>query len=120
VLYLAHTFGVSFPAMTYRLQNLHLIAPAFAERLRADRATSPKRRARDASIAHPFPDSRRWELLPERYVFLAFRAYRNELISTGRLAEYLRTDQDAAASRYDRYFARAENAAAGPDSDADA
>jgi len=117
VLYLARAFGVSYPAMTYRLQNLRLVTPSLAEQLRAQHAASPvgpERRAREANIEQRFPDSSQWEQLPERYVFLAFRAYRNELVSTGRLAELLRTDHDDAASRFEQYLARTDGAETAP------
>ena len=39
----------------------------------------------------------RWEMLPERYVFLAIRAFRKELIDRRRLAEFLRTTEEDSA-----------------------
>lgn len=109
LLYLARTFGVSVPAMAYRLQNLRLVAPSLRERLLAAHEASPvgpEQRARDAGIDGPYPDRHQWAALPERYVFLAMRAYRNERISTGRLAELLRLDRDAALEKFEQYVAR--------------
>jgi hypothetical protein len=44
-------------------------------------------------------------MLPERYVFLAMRAYRKELISRARLAECLCTTENDTAVRLLRYVA---------------
>ena len=51
------------------------------------------------------PDQPRWEMLPERYVFLAMRAYRKELVSKARLAECLCTTENDTALRLLRYVA---------------
>ena len=51
------------------------------------------------------PDQPRWEMLSERYVFLAMRAYRKELISRARLAECLCTTENDTALRLLRYVA---------------
>lgn len=90
VIHLARHFGVSFNAMLSRLQGLRLIAPgsreALLEAYKAAR-TGPDRRAEKAGL--PEAAARWWAPLPERYVFLAVRAYRREEISIGRLAEIL-------------------------------
>jgi hypothetical protein len=44
-------------------------------------------------------------MLSERYVFLAMRAYRKELISRARLAECLATTENDTALRLLRYVA---------------
>jgi len=91
VIRISRLFGVSFNAMLSRLQGLHLLASGERERiLREYKAsgTGPVLRARDAGV----PDDRQpfWPAMPDRYVFLAIRAYDREEISIGRLAEYLR------------------------------
>src|SRR5262249_23116288 len=90
VIHMARHFGVSFRAMLYRLQSLRLIVPETAETLLGaygKARTGPTKRAEEAGLGaekHGF-----WLPLPERYVFLALRAYRNEELSIGRLAEML-------------------------------
>lgn len=90
VIHLSRHFGVSFRAMLYRLQGLRLIAPGTAEKLLTTHnklGIGPAQRAGQAGLGtekHRF-----WHPLPERYVFLALRAYRNEELSIGRLAEML-------------------------------
>jgi Zn-dependent peptidase ImmA (M78 family)/transcriptional regulator with XRE-family HTH domain len=81
VIHLARHFGVSFPAMLWRLQNLRLITPQSREQLAATRPTGGTGRVDDKP--------RYWYPLPERYVFLALGAYYREEISVGRLAELL-------------------------------
>jgi Zn-dependent peptidase ImmA (M78 family)/DNA-binding XRE family transcriptional regulator len=91
VIHLARHFGVSFNAMLSRLQGLRLIAPGSRETLleayKAAR-TGPDRPAEEAGL--PEAVARWWSPLPERYVFLAIRAYRRNELSIGRLAEILR------------------------------
>ncbi|MCX5748073.1 MAG: helix-turn-helix domain-containing protein [Proteobacteria bacterium] len=90
VIHMSRHFGVSFRAMLYRLQGLRLIAPGTAQKLLGEygkAGTGPTKRAEEAGLGvekHTF-----WLPLPERYVFLALRAYRNEELSIGRLAEML-------------------------------
>jgi Zn-dependent peptidase ImmA (M78 family) len=91
VIHMSRHFGVSFRAMLYRLQGLRLIPPGNAERLLAgyqEAGTGPARRAQEAGL--PQETRAFWLPLPERYVFLAVRAYRNDELSIGRLAEILR------------------------------
>jgi hypothetical protein len=84
VIHMARHFGVSFPAMLWRLQNLRLITPQAREQLEAAR---PGRGAGRVFRVEDMP--RYWYPLPERYVFLALGAYYREEISIGRLAELL-------------------------------
>jgi hypothetical protein len=56
-------------------------------------------------VAQALPDQARWEMLPERYVFLAMRAYRKELVSKSRLADCLCTTENDTALRLLRYVA---------------
>lgn len=90
VIHMARTFGVSFNAMLSRLQGLRLIVPgarqALLDSYRSAR-TGPERRAEEAGVSDTV--KKFWFPLPERYVFLAMRAYRREEISIGRLAEIL-------------------------------
>jgi Zn-dependent peptidase ImmA (M78 family)/transcriptional regulator with XRE-family HTH domain len=84
VIHLARHFGVSYPAMLWRLQNLRLITPQSREQLDSAR---PGGGAGRISRMGDMP--RFWYPLPERYVFLALGAYYREEISIGRLAELL-------------------------------
>jgi len=70
--------------------DLRPIAPRTAEELLTaynKAGTGPTRRAEEVGLGTE--KYRFWHPLPERYVFLAMRAYRNEELSIGRLAEML-------------------------------
>jgi Zn-dependent peptidase ImmA (M78 family)/transcriptional regulator with XRE-family HTH domain len=84
VIHMARHFGVSFPAMLWRLQNLRLITPKSKEKLEAARPGGGTGR-----VSRVEDKPRYWYALPERYVFLALGAYYREEISIGRLAELL-------------------------------
>jgi Zn-dependent peptidase ImmA (M78 family)/transcriptional regulator with XRE-family HTH domain len=83
VIHMARHFGVSFPAMLWRLQNLRLITPQTREQLEARPSGGTGRVSRTEDMP------RYWYPLPERYVFLALGAYDRQEISIGRLAELL-------------------------------
>lgn len=105
ILFLARSFGVSLRALRMRLAQLKLVSTATLRRL--DEAlrqagTAPRS---EIETAQGLPDQPRWEMLPERYVFLAMRAYRKGLASKGRLAEYLGTTENDTALRLLRYMA---------------
>ncbi len=78
---LARRCGVSVPALAWRLVNLAKLQRQQAEKIIAD----PSRR--DAG-AQPAQDGRE---LPDRFVTLAFRAFLEEEITVGKLAELLET-----------------------------
>jgi Zn-dependent peptidase ImmA (M78 family) len=79
---LAREFGVTVPALAWRLVNLGKLARECAERIVDD----PSR-----SAAGSTPAESHGRELPDRYVMLAFRAYVEGEISIGRLAELLET-----------------------------
>lgn len=85
---LAHYYGVSFEALTRRLEEMRLIPSGIGERLQA-RGFKVKE-AQDQlgleAIAEPT------DQLPLRYTKLAVEAYAQAAISEGELARYLRTD----------------------------
>jgi Zn-dependent peptidase ImmA (M78 family) len=94
IIHMARHFGVSFEAILRRLQNLRLIARGGARTLLdayKGSGTGPVRRAAEAGLRPQ--RSSWWDPLPERYVFLALRAYRRQEISLGRLAEFLRDEE---------------------------
>ena len=105
ILYLARTFGVSLNALRLRLEALRLVSSATLRRI--DEATRQAVAAPRSEVdaAQGLPDQARWEMLPERYVFLAMRAYRKELVTRGRLAEFLLTTENDTALRLLSYFA---------------
>ena len=104
LLFLARTFGVTLKALRARLESLKLTSPATLRR--ADETIQETRSEAGAEVdATDLPDQPRWEPLPERYVFLAMRAYRKELISRSRLAECLGTTENDTTSRLLRYVA---------------
>jgi Zn-dependent peptidase ImmA (M78 family)/transcriptional regulator with XRE-family HTH domain len=105
ILYLARTFGVTLGAMRLRLEQLRLASTATLRRIdeAIKQAASAPRNEQDTT--HGLPDQPRWEMLPERYVFLAMRAYRKDLITRARLAECLLTTENDTALRLLSYFA---------------
>ncbi|HVR71221.1 MAG TPA: XRE family transcriptional regulator [Vicinamibacteria bacterium] len=105
ILYLARTFGVTLKALRTRLEQLKLVAPLTLKRIdEAVRQAGSGPRA-DLDAAQAAPDQPQWEMLPERYVFLAMRAYRKELVSKSRLADCLCTTENDTALRLLRYVA---------------
>jgi Zn-dependent peptidase ImmA (M78 family) len=105
ILYLARTFGVTLKALRTRLEQLKLVAPTTLKRIdEAVRQAGSGLRG-DVDVAQALPDQARWEMLPERYVFLAMRAYRKELVSKSRLADCLCTTENDTALRLLRYVA---------------
>jgi Zn-dependent peptidase ImmA (M78 family)/transcriptional regulator with XRE-family HTH domain len=101
VLFLARSFGVTLRALRQRLDALKLVSPATLRRL--DEALRQAGAQADGSPG--LPDQSRWEMLPERYVFLAMRAFRKQLITKARLAECLCTSENETALRLLRYVA---------------
>src|SRR5882672_9896668 len=98
ILFLARTFGVTLKALRVRLEGLKRIDEAV-------RQAGAGVRQESSPVQQELPDQPRWEMLPERYVFLAMRAYRKELISRARLAECLCTTENDTAVRLLRYVA---------------
>ncbi|HEU0105031.1 MAG TPA: XRE family transcriptional regulator [Vicinamibacteria bacterium] len=106
ILFLARTFGVTLKALRVRLEALKLVSTATLKRIdEAIRQAGAGARSEPAAVQQELPDQPRWEMLPERYVFLAMRAYRKELISRARLAECLCTTENDTAVRLLRYVA---------------
>jgi Zn-dependent peptidase ImmA (M78 family)/transcriptional regulator with XRE-family HTH domain len=104
LLYLARTFGVSLGVLTSRLQTLRLVpGPALQKIESALKETGAETAAEGEAAGHGLPDQARWDPLPERYVFLAIRAYRKGLINTGRFAECLQTSEDDSLQRVHLY-----------------
>jgi len=92
VLTLAHRYGVSFQAMTLRLEDLELLKLGTWDTLKAH-GFKPE-------VARKLVDLPEREApytsLPFRYVTLAARAYEDSLISEGQLARMLATDRISA------------------------
>jgi Zn-dependent peptidase ImmA (M78 family)/transcriptional regulator with XRE-family HTH domain len=104
VLFLARTFGVPLRALRARLESLKLASPAALKKIDdsiRQAAAAPAREGEQQEL----PDQSHWDMLPERYVFLAMRAYRKELISRARLAECLCTTESDTTLRLLRYVA---------------
>lgn len=89
LLTLAHYFFVSFEALTRRLEELRLITSGTMDRLRQSRFVVREARAIVGIPERPTTDS----TLPIRYVFLALQAYRDGMLTEGRLARFLRVDR---------------------------
>jgi transcriptional regulator with XRE-family HTH domain/Zn-dependent peptidase ImmA (M78 family) len=111
ILYLARTFGVTIRALRSRLETLKLVSPATLKRIDEALEQAGGARRAEPEPPHDLPDQPRWEMLPERYVFLAMRGYRKELISRARLAECLCTTENDTALRLLRYVASVSEAA---------
>jgi transcriptional regulator with XRE-family HTH domain/Zn-dependent peptidase ImmA (M78 family) len=115
LLYLARTFGVTLAALCARLESLRLVSASALRRIedaiRKVGAGGEKELAPQA-----LPDLPKWEPFPERYVFLALRAYRKDLINRSRLAECLMTDENDSSLRLLLYMASvADRHPEGPD-----
>jgi Zn-dependent peptidase ImmA (M78 family) len=105
VLFLARTFGVTLKALRLRLEALKLATPATLRRIDEAVQEAGSGARPESDPPQELPDQPRWEMLSERYVFLAMRAYRKELISRARLAECLCTTENDTALRLLRYVA---------------
>ena len=80
---LARQFGVSVPALAWRLVNLGKLQRQQAEQIIADPTRAGAGVQTGSSAERPLPD---------RYVTLAFKAYLEDEISIGKLAELLETN----------------------------
>lgn len=80
---LARQFGVSVPALAWRLVNLGKLQRQQAEQIIADPTRAGAGVQTASSAERPLPD---------RYVTLAFKAYLEDEISIGKLAELLETN----------------------------
>ena len=92
VLTLAHLYGVSFQAMTLRLEELELLKPGTWDSLKAQGFKPDKARALVDLPERAAPRAS----LPFRYETLAARAFEDALISEGQLARMLTTDRISA------------------------
>jgi transcriptional regulator with XRE-family HTH domain/Zn-dependent peptidase ImmA (M78 family) len=103
LLFLARSFGVPLRALRARLEALKLASPAALRRI-DDSIRQAAAPAREGD-PHQEPDQSHWDMLPERYAFLAMRAYRKELIGRARLAECLCTTESDTSLRLLHYVA---------------
>lgn len=108
VLALGHLYGVSFQAMTWRLEELKLLPAGTWDRLQ-EMGFKPAR-AREL-VGLPVSEST-LSNLPMRYVALAVQAFEQGLLSEGQLAERLGTDRVGA-----REWVRALTSEATPSED---
>lgn len=90
VLYLQRSFGVSYQAMLYRLQNLGWLDRARREEL-ARLQPDVLRRTLGLDDDEQQGAMRPERAYPPRYVYLALEAYKQAKISVGKLAELLGT-----------------------------
>ena len=90
IVYLQHTFGVSYQVALYRLQNLGWLNRARGEELRGAASDSLARSLGvfDEASVDPHENIRYGS---SRYRYLALEAYREGKISLGKLAEFLGT-----------------------------
>jgi transcriptional regulator with XRE-family HTH domain/Zn-dependent peptidase ImmA (M78 family) len=103
LLYLARSFGVTLGALCARLEGLRLL-PSSALRRIEDSIRKAGGHEKELT-PQALPDLPKWEPFPERYVFLALRAYRKEQIERSRLAECLMTDENDSSLRLLLYMA---------------
>jgi Zn-dependent peptidase ImmA (M78 family) len=115
LLYLARSFGVTLGALCSRLEALRLLPSSALKRIEdaIRKAGGPEKDLAPQAL----PDLPKWEPFPERYVFLALRAYRKDQIDRGRLAECLMTDENDTSLRLLLYMASVadRHAETGPD-----
>jgi Zn-dependent peptidase ImmA (M78 family)/DNA-binding XRE family transcriptional regulator len=89
VLILANYYAVSVEAMTHRLDELSLVRPGAW--IRIQEMKLPIREAqRELGLA---PVTGFEETFPRRYLFLAIAAYKQDRITEGQLAQFLRMDR---------------------------
>lgn len=95
LLAMANYFGVSFQAMTLRLEELELLPEGTYEKFQS-RGFQPKvfRGVKPEACSQPE------DWLPSRYVRLALEAYEKEEISESELARFLRCDRITARDIY--------------------
>lgn len=95
LLVLAHDYGVSVEAMALRLEEVRLLQPGTADKIKAG---NNKIRDYQRELGLP-PIPGNDDLLPRRYQLLALQALERELISEGQFAHFLRVDRLAARQR---------------------
>lgn len=107
LVHLARLYGVSMSVLRGRLQSLRLLAggPATPREMAETAAPESDPASGNGHHGASFAETELaagdegaapWARLPERYVFLALRAYRKGLIDAARLGECLLTDESAA------------------------
>lgn len=94
---MARTFGVSFQAMTLRLEELRLLPRGSYEKIVQSKLHPRDLRKHEAADVGQMA---RGLGLPERYVALAVSAYDQELLSESEFAEFLSTDLTTARAIY--------------------
>lgn len=104
---MARFHGVSFQAMTLRLEELQLLPRGTYQRLMR-RNFRPVAASKQMGLEPLATQAARW--LPSRYERLALEAYSQELLSEGELARYLGCDRITAR---DLYLSRQVEAAEG-------
>ncbi len=86
---LAHYYGVSFAALSLRLEGMGLIPTGTWDKLK-DRGFKVREAYRQIGL-EPVPEKS--DATPARYRFLAIEAFENDKLSEGQLARFLRTDR---------------------------
>ena len=97
---LAQTFGVSFQAMAWRLEELELLPKGTYEKIRDSKLRPRELSQHDTQSPHV--ESREELGLPERYVALAISAFDQGLLSELEFARYLEQDVTDARDTYAR------------------
>lgn len=106
---LAQLYSVSVQAMCLRLEQLRRVPFGTWDKLKG-RGFRPEQ-AKEALGLASVGDNR--DLLPRRYVLLAYRAFEHALVSEGRLAKLLRTDRVSARQMIERVAAAIDSDAGG-------
>ena len=104
---MADYFGVSFQAMTLRLEELKLLPDGTYDKFQARGFRSTIARGAEPA-ARPLPED--W--LPSRYVRLALEAFEKEDASEAELARFLRCDRITARDIYLRRRTQRDEAGA--------
>jgi Zn-dependent peptidase ImmA (M78 family)/DNA-binding XRE family transcriptional regulator len=89
ILILANYYAVSLEAMTHRLDELNLVHPGAWTRIQEMKL--PIREAQRKLGLYPVPSAA--DTFPHRYLLLAIDAYKQERITEGQLARFLRMDR---------------------------
>lgn len=98
IAHIAKQFGVSFEAMTRRLEELALLRPGTYDYIAQSGLKTKSLEPLAGSVELP-------QLFPERYRMLLVDAFLKELISEGELAAFLETDRVSARDIYQQMTA---------------
>lgn len=102
---MANDYGVSFEAMTRRLEEMKLVPRGLHDRLINNHKYQPKK-AKDELRLTDFPEETK--MLSERYIDLAMQAYAEEKVTETQFSNFLQLDRLDARDRFYEWEEKAE------------